>query len=112
MAKTFAPAVVGGTADPKDFNSPFVQELIRLIEDGTLEARIDLEKGVIVSKQKDLRTDVHNEALESVEEYVRDAHLRLLRANILHAGLEVRSASATEGKGGLSRHPRGAAGWA
>lgn len=103
MAKTFAPSVAGN-ANPADLNSPFVQELIRLIEDGTLDARIDLEKGVMVSKQTDLRMDVHQAALESIQEYVREAHLRLLRANILHAGLEVRPLAAQAGEKG--REPR------
>lgn len=92
MAKIFAPSIVGGTAKPTDSESPFVQELIKLIEDGTLNARIDLEKGVIVSKQRDLRADVHNAAIESVQKFVDDAHLRILRANIINAGLEVRPA--------------------
>jgi len=90
MAKIFAPSVLGGTAKPTDTASPFVQELIKLIEDGTLNARIDLEKGVIVSKQRDLRNYVHNVAVESVQKFVDDAHLRILRANIINAGLEVR----------------------
>ncbi|KAL1963827.1 hypothetical protein VTN77DRAFT_7758 [Rasamsonia byssochlamydoides] len=113
MAKIFAPSVVGENANPADLNSPFVQELIRLIENGTLDARIDLEKGLIVSKQTDLRMDVHHAALESVQEYVREAHLRLLRANILHAGLEVRPLAPqgeTKGEGAKAR--REAAGWA
>lgn len=90
MANVFAPSVVGGTAQPVDSNSPFVQELISLIQDGTIEARIDLEKGVLVSKQTDPRAEIHEAALESVRNYTREAHLRLLRTNIIHAGLEVR----------------------
>ena len=90
MAKIFAPSVLGGTAKSTNTDSPFVQELIKLIEDGTLNARIDLEKGFIVSKQRDLRNYVHNVAVESVQKFVDDAHLRILRANIISAGLEVR----------------------
>lgn len=90
MAKIFAPAVVAGEPLPTDTNSPFVQELIRLIEDGTLDARIDLEKMVLVSNQTDLRTEVQAAALESLESYTQEAHLRLLRTNIIRAGLEVR----------------------
>jgi COP9 signalosome complex subunit 1 len=92
MAKVFTPSAIGGTAEPAGFNSPFVQELIRLIEDNTLNARIDLEKGVLVSKQTDLRADVHKATLESVQDYIEQAHIRLLRANIIYAGLEVRPA--------------------
>jgi COP9 signalosome complex subunit 1 len=91
MLKIFAPGVAGGQAHPTDFNSPFVQELISLIQDGTLDARIDLEKGVLVSKQTDLRTDVQRAALESLVNFRKEAHLRLLRTNILRAGLEVRA---------------------
>ncbi|EAW15172.1 COP9 signalosome complex subunit 1 [Aspergillus clavatus NRRL 1] len=91
MLKVFAPGVAGGHAHPTDFNSPFVQELIGLIQDGTLDARIDLEKGVLVSKQTDLRTEVQRDTLESLSSFRKEAHLRLLRTNILRAGLEVRS---------------------
>ncbi|PCG92364.1 hypothetical protein PENOC_092930 [Penicillium occitanis (nom. inval.)] len=90
MAKVFAPKVVGGITSPTKIGSPFVQELIKLIENGTLDARIDLEKGLLVSKQTDLRKDVIKEALDSVEEYVNEAHLRLIRTNLVNAGIEIR----------------------
>ncbi|OKL56876.1 COP9 signalosome complex subunit 1 [Talaromyces atroroseus] len=101
MAKVFAPEVVGGIAAPTDISSPFVQELIRLIENGTLDARIDLEKGLLVSKHTDPRRDVIKEALESVQEYVNEAHLRLIRTNIINAGLEVRAPAAMTDEGVL-----------
>ncbi|GKZ24823.1 hypothetical protein AbraCBS73388_011827 [Aspergillus brasiliensis] len=91
MTKMFAPGVIGGQADPTDSNSPFVQELIGLIQDGTLDARIDLEKKVLVSNQVNLRTDVQQSILDSLDNYVRKAHLRILRTNIIQAGLEVRA---------------------
>lgn len=93
MAKVFAPKVVGGVVSPTNIGSPFVQELIKLIEKGTLNARIDLEKGLLVSKQTDLRRDVVKEALDSVKEYVNEAHLRLMRTEIINAGMEIRVAS-------------------
>lgn len=98
MAKVFAPELVGGLSAPTDINSPFVQELIALIENGTLDARIDLEKGLLVSKQTNLRADIHKEAIESIEEYISEAHLRLIRTNVLGAGLQVMSSQAAEGK--------------
>ncbi|PWY71041.1 COP9 signalosome subunit 1 [Aspergillus sclerotioniger CBS 115572] len=91
MTKMFAPKVVGGQADPTDSNSPFVEELIGLIQDGTLDARIDLEKKVLVSNQVNLRNEVQQSILDSLENYSREAHLRLLRTNIIRAGLEVRA---------------------
>lgn len=90
MAKVFAPAVVAGHPSPTDPSSPFVQELIQLIQDGVLDARIDLEKMVLVSNQTDLRTEVQQAALDNMQEFSREAHLRLLRTNILRSGLEVR----------------------
>lgn len=91
MTKMFAPGVIGGQADPTDSKSPFVQELIELIQDGTLDARIDLEKKVLVSNQVNLRTDVQQSILDSLDNYIREAHIRVLRTNIIQAGLEVRS---------------------
>lgn len=93
MAKVFAPDSVAGVAGPTDINAPFVQELIRLIETGVLHWRIDMEKGLLVSKHTDLRRDVMREALQSVEEYINEAHLRLIRTNVVNAGLEVRAAT-------------------
>lgn len=90
MAKIFAPEVVGGHPKPTDSSSPFVQELIQMIQDGLLDARIDLEKMVLVSKQSDLRAEVHASALESARNYTNEAIIRLVRANILQAGLEVK----------------------
>ncbi|EAU38753.1 hypothetical protein ATEG_00107 [Aspergillus terreus NIH2624] len=98
----------GQQAAPIDLKSPFVQELIGLIEDGTLDARIDLEKMVLVSNQTDLRTEVQQAALRSVSEYVREAHLRILRTNIIHSGLEVREK--TQRERGPSKYHRGATG--
>lgn len=107
MAKVFAPAVVAGEPLPTDTNSPFVQELIQLIQDDTLDVRIDLEKMVLVSRQTDLRTEVQEEALDSLQNYANEAHLRLVRTNLIHAGLEVRPPA--EKKGGLGgKYLRGA----
>lgn len=90
MSKIFAPGVASGQTNQIDSSSPFVQELITLIQDGTLEARIDLEKMVLVSNQVDLRMEVQQAALDSLESYLQEAHLRLLRTNMIRAGLEVR----------------------
>ncbi|KAK2758677.1 hypothetical protein FQN54_003367 [Arachnomyces sp. PD_36] len=86
MAKVFSP--VDNPTSPPDTSS-LVQELITLIQKGTLDARIDLEKGVIVSKKPDLRANVHTTAIKSAKSYAHEAHLRLVRTNVLHAGLEI-----------------------
>ncbi|KAF7716564.1 Uncharacterized protein PECH_004365 [Penicillium ucsense] len=94
MATIFAPEVIGGEAQPTSVSSPFVQEIVQLIQKGVLEARLDLEKKVLVSNKSDLRTAVQEQALESLRAFNQEAHLRILRASVLQAGLEVRDAEA------------------
>lgn len=119
MAKVFPPAD-GATALEGESEPSLVPELIKLIQDGTLDSRVDLEKGVIVSKQPDLRADVHREAIDSVKGYAHEAHLRLVRTNILQATLEVtpnypgsvRAGMEEDGRGelhaaGVRRHGKG-----
>ncbi|KAJ6086856.1 hypothetical protein N7467_005770 [Penicillium canescens] len=89
MAKIFAPEVIGGAARPAGLSSPFVQELITLIQEGVLDARIDLEKGLLVSNQVDARTEVQRTTLQSLQEFNQEAHWRMMRAAFLQAGLEV-----------------------
>ena len=73
-------------------------ELISLIERGTLNAKIDLEARVLVARESHFRADVHNEAQDMVKSYIREARLRLLRMNAIHAGLEIK-APQKHGKG-------------
>ncbi|KAL2862073.1 26S proteasome subunit RPN7-domain-containing protein [Aspergillus pseudodeflectus] len=90
MAKIFVLETPANQSNPTDLNSAFVQELIGLIQDGTLDSRIDLEKHVLVSNHGDKRIELQEAALGSLQNYVNEAHLRLLRANVVSAGLEVR----------------------
>jgi COP9 signalosome complex subunit 1 len=101
MAKVFSPGEAVTNSDGvTNATSPFVLDLIELIEVGALDARIDLEMGVLVSKEVDPRAEVHESALESVKEYINAAHIQLLRMNILHAGLEVPAPNMGSGGGG------------
>ncbi|KAF3482075.1 COP9 signalosome complex subunit 1 [Arthroderma uncinatum] len=97
MAKIFSPKEQvrneQGLINP---NGPFVSELIGLIQSGTLDARMDFEKGVIVTRQTLMREKLHQDALETMREYMENAHMQLLRINVLNAGLEVPS---TQGYG-------------
>ncbi|KAL4872245.1 hypothetical protein BDV12DRAFT_152333 [Aspergillus spectabilis] len=93
MAKMFVLGTTPNQATDSEPNPAFVQELISLIQDGTLDARIDLEKLVLVSSQGDKRLELQEAALDSLDNYIREAHLRLLRANIVRAGLEVQPLS-------------------
>ncbi|CAG7924368.1 unnamed protein product [Penicillium olsonii] len=106
MAKIFAPEVIGGEARPTDISSPFVQEIIGLIQDEVLDARIDLERGLLVSNKIDLRSEVQRNALENIREFNQEAYWRVMRANCIAHGLIVgadRSAGPGMGKGGFSR---------
>jgi COP9 signalosome complex subunit 1 len=69
-----------------------------LIETGQLSARIDLEARVLVAKERDLRSELYEEATESIENFIREARMKLLRTNVIRAGLEV--APPTKNKGG------------
>lgn len=104
MAVIFAPEVIGGEARPTGSRSPFVKELIRLIKEGVLDARIDLEKGVLISNQADLRQEVQQQTLESLQSFNEETHLRILRASVIQAGLQVPS-PAEERRSRLERGP-------
>lgn len=114
MATVFAPEAVGGEAKPFGLNSLFVQELIGLINEGVLDARIDLEKKLLVSNQTDLRTDMQRGALDSLREFNEEAHLRVLHAAVIRAGFQLPGVSQLPGIPGMERkgagygkHPRG-----
>lgn len=76
-------------------------ELAQMIKHGNLDARIDLVDRVLLARKVDKRNQVHVEALRTAEEYERTAHLRLLRMEILNAGLEVKG-SKGQGAQGIS----------
>ncbi|KAJ5555404.1 26S proteasome regulatory subunit Rpn7 [Penicillium sp. DV-2018c] len=99
MAKIFAPGVIGGEAQPTNISSPFIQELVELIKEGVLNARIDLEKGLLVSNQIDLRAELQRNTLESLREFNDEAHCRIIHTAALHARLEVKDENREPAKG-------------
>lgn len=86
MAATFAPNEVGQRIG---LESPFLQELIRLIQDDVLDVRIDLEHGLLVRNQHDLRAEMQTEALENVRAFNEELHWRMMAAAVINAGLQV-----------------------
>lgn len=66
-------------------------ELTSMIKRRSLDARIDLVDRVLVANTVDERRKVHEQALAMAEEYARTAHLRILRMEILNAGLEIKT---------------------
>ncbi|KAI1917225.1 hypothetical protein LOZ61_000742 [Ophidiomyces ophidiicola] len=90
MATTFSSdEIMTSTDDVKETESPFVTELLTLIQDGVLDARVDLEKRVLVTKRPNIHLEKHSTALLMVTDYLDNAHVQLLRLNLLHSGLEV-----------------------
>ena len=77
----------GATTQPESIEV----ELISLIEKGILNAKIDLEARVLVAKESNVRADVHAEAQDMVEAFIREARMRLLRMNAVNAGLEIKA---------------------
>ncbi|KAL8874604.1 MAG: hypothetical protein Q9174_000067 [Haloplaca sp. 1 TL-2023] len=71
-------------------------ELTSMIKRKDLDARIDLVTRVLRANTVDVRRKVQSDAMGSAREYGRTAHLRILRMEMLNAGMEV----AEKGKSG------------
>ena len=71
-------------------------ELTSMIKRKDLDARIDLVARVLRANTVDARRKVHSDAMDTAKEYERTAHLRILRMEMLNAGMEV----AEKGKSG------------
>ncbi|KAL8694431.1 MAG: hypothetical protein Q9218_000923 [Villophora microphyllina] len=65
------------------------REVTSMVKRGSLDARVDLVDRVLLAKRVDARKKVHEDALRIAREYERTAHLRILRMEMLNAGLEV-----------------------
>ncbi|KAJ5085468.1 COP9 signalosome subunit 1 (CsnA) [Penicillium argentinense] len=91
MAAIFSPEVVGGEAHPASLKSPFVKELVRLIQEKVLDARLDLEKGLLIVNEKDTRIEAQEKILKDVRKFNEEMHLQILRASVLQAGMELRA---------------------
>ncbi len=65
-------------------------ELETLINDRTLDARIDLVDRLLISPPTNPRYTVHEEALAMAQNYDHTLRLRLTRLNMLAAGMELR----------------------
>ncbi|KAJ5936702.1 hypothetical protein N7466_003152 [Penicillium verhagenii] len=89
MAAVFSPAEVGQRIG---LSSPFLQELIKLIQDDVLDLRIDLEHGFLIRNKHDLRAEMQAEALENLATFNQELHWRMLARSVIDAGLQVRSA--------------------
>lgn len=100
MEKMFGrPAILGETANGLAPRQTFLDEIIGLIEDGKLDARIDMEKGVLEAVEHNQRAEAQQAALDMVDAFVREARMKLIRLQVIGAGLEVKAPSKKKGWG-------------
>lgn len=71
--------------------SPFKHELVEMIETGGLQARIDLEKNVLVAYEESPRALMQQHAIDTVDKFIQEAQIKLLRLNAINSGLEVKA---------------------
>ncbi|KAL4725564.1 hypothetical protein ACLX1H_007713 [Fusarium chlamydosporum] len=64
-------------------------ELVSMIRDGTLKARLDAKNQLLIAVQPNPRLEMQKHALEVTSQYEQEAKDRLRRMNIIAAGLEV-----------------------
>lgn len=64
-------------------------ELERLIKTNTLNARLDLVDSLLVESVANTRATTISKALETSKDYERSLHQRLLRINLMRAGLQI-----------------------
>lgn len=89
-----------GTQNAKAASEAFRDELIQMIQSHALSARIDLENDVLIAHESSRRAAMQQEALETVDSFIREARLKLMRLNAINGGLEVKPAGKTVGKAG------------
>ena len=71
-------------------STPFRAELIRMIESNALQARIDLENNVLIAYEESPRALMQQQALDTVDNFIREARIKLLRLNAINGDLEVK----------------------
>jgi len=84
LASTFPPAVPAAQV-PQAMEA----EALRMIETGSLHARLDVVNGLLIAPQREARGATHGDAKLAAEEVERTLLLRLHRVNVVMAGLEV-----------------------
>ena len=64
-------------------------EVLSMINDGMLDARLDVVNGILIAPKKEARGATHAGAKAAAEEVERTLLLRLHKVNMAVAGLEV-----------------------
>ncbi|KAF4332529.1 COP9 signalosome complex subunit 1 (G pathway suppressor 1) [Fusarium beomiforme] len=75
-------------------------ELVSMIREGTLKARLDIKNQLLIADQPNPRLEMQKQALEVASKYEEEAKERLRRMNLVAAGLEVAGRTKGPGHGG------------
>lgn len=92
MFGTTSTSTTNGQQSSTGTITPFVQELIQMIESDALQARIDLERMVLIAYEESPRAVMQQQALDTVDDFINEARIKLLRLNAINGGLEVKQA--------------------
>lgn len=101
MEKMFGNPSTNASGSSATISPQFRDELVELIQAKLLPARINTEDQTLVANRTDVRAETQKEALETVDKFIREAHLKLLRLNVINAGLEVKPPPKDK-KGGIT----------
>jgi COP9 signalosome complex subunit 1 len=83
-------ASLAATFPPLHSQLNMENEVLNMIDAGTLNARLDLLNGLLIAPQRETRSATHSEAKAAADEVERMLLLRLHKVNMIMAGLEVR----------------------
>jgi COP9 signalosome complex subunit 1 len=97
MEKMFAPKSSQASTNSSISNTEFLNEIAALIEDGRLDARIDMEHGVLEAVEHNPRAEAQQRALDMVDKFINEARMKLIRLQAVNAGLEIKAPSKKKG---------------
>ncbi|OAP63596.1 hypothetical protein AYL99_02823 [Fonsecaea erecta] len=92
MERMFGRASPSNGASNGATTGGILQEIVSLIQDGRLGGRIDMERGVLETVEHDARAESQQAALDMVDAFIQEARMKLIRLQVINAGLEVRPA--------------------
>lgn len=87
---TTAAASSSTSQHQRQSNPAFLEELITMINSGQLDARIDLADSVLVAHDDPPRAAMQQHALDTVDGFIREARIKLLRLNAVSNDLVVK----------------------
>jgi len=75
---------------PSAISPRFLNELVSMVQSHDLDARIDLENAVLISHRESSRAVMQQRAIETVNDFTREARLKVLRLNAVNGSLDVK----------------------